>query len=136
MFNSWKNIGPSLVSEDAYRAMEVLRECHIPCSMPSDDMFFADPCHLPHPALRWNIRVRRRDVKRARAALAREGLVNPEVLSDGDVTRAARALSDRRSRTRRELSQNSGSHHRGAVAAAFKAATVASDARRYPVHDS
>ncbi len=93
MFNIWKNIGPSLVSEDAYRALEVLRESNIPCSMPSDDMFFADPYHLPHPCLRWHIRVRRRDLKRARAALAREGLVNPKVLSDDDDTCTASASS-------------------------------------------
>lgn len=76
MFKSWQSIGPSWVSEKAYRALEVLKENHIPARMPSDDMFFFSPYHLPHPHLRWEIQVRRRDRARAAALLAREGLID------------------------------------------------------------
>lgn len=76
MFNSWQSIGPSWVSEKVFRVLEVLKEHRIPARMPSDDMFFFSPYHLPHPMLRWEIQVRRRDRARAAALLAREGLID------------------------------------------------------------
>ncbi len=76
MFNNWQSIGPSWVSEKVFRVLEVLKENRIPARMPSDDMFFFSPYHLPHPMLRWEIQVRRRDRARAAALLAREGLID------------------------------------------------------------
>ena len=81
MFNNWQSIGPSWVSEKAYQVLEVLKENRIPARMPSDDMFFFSPYHLPHPHLRWEIQVRRRDRARAAALLAREGLIDSPLRS-------------------------------------------------------
>ena len=78
----WKALGASWPSEQAYRVLELLKQQHIRCRMPSDDMHFVSPFHLPHPDLRWSIRVRRRDWHRAMALLEREGLVNGATLSD------------------------------------------------------
>ena len=83
MFKSRQSIGPSWVSEKAYRALEVLKENHISARMPSDDMFFFSPYHLPHPHLRWEIQVRRRDRARAAALLAREGLIDSPMQDSG-----------------------------------------------------
>ena len=70
----WKELGATWPTEQAYQALELLKQNRIRCRMPSDDMFFISPFSLPHPDRRWAIRVRRRDVDRAMALLAREGL--------------------------------------------------------------
>ena len=72
----WMTLGKRWRTEQVYEALEVLKEHRIPTRMPSDDMFFVGPFHLPHPDMRWEINVRRRDYRRALALLAREGLVN------------------------------------------------------------
>ena len=70
----WKELGATWPSEQAYQVLELLKHNHIRCRMPADDMFFNSPFHLPRPDLRWAIQVRRQDVRRAMALLAREGL--------------------------------------------------------------
>ena len=72
----WKALGAKWASEDAWRALELLKENRIRCRMPSDDMFFVNAYHLlPGPDRRWQILVRRRDWQRAEALMEREGLV-------------------------------------------------------------
>lgn len=93
MFGNWKDIGPSFISADARRAMDILQENKIPYRMPSDDMYFANPYRLPHPDRRWHIQVRRKDRERARAALEREGLPCPGMTPDNGAVSAARTLS-------------------------------------------
>ena len=70
----WMELGATWPTEQAYQALELLKQNRIRCRMPSDDMFFISPFSLPHPDRRWAIRVRRRDVDRAMALLAGEGL--------------------------------------------------------------
>ena len=70
----WKELGAVWPSEQAYQVLELLKQNRIRCRMPADDMFFNSPFHLPRPDRRWAIQVRRRDVKRAMALLAREEL--------------------------------------------------------------
>lgn len=77
----WKNLGVKWRSEQAYQVLEILKQNHIRYRMPADDMFFNSPFHLPHPDRRWAIQVRQRDVKRASALLAREGLI-PDAAGD------------------------------------------------------
>ena len=71
----WTTLGARWRTEQAYQALEILKAHRIPSRMPSDDMFFIGPFHLPHPDRRWQIFVRRWDVRRALALLAREGLM-------------------------------------------------------------
>ena len=72
----WINLRESWRTEQAFRVLEVLKSVHIRCRMPADDMFFMNPFQMPHPALRWDIQVRRRDLERAMALLVREGLAH------------------------------------------------------------
>ncbi len=72
----WMTLGTRWTTEQVWRALEILKENHIPARMPSDDMFFVGPFHLPHPDRRWQICVRRRDALRARALLEKEGLIS------------------------------------------------------------
>ncbi len=71
----WMTLEAQWTTEQAYQALEVLKENRIPTRMPSDDMFFTSAFHLPHPDLRWQIQVRRRDRDKAVALLAWEGLM-------------------------------------------------------------
>ena len=71
----WMTLEAQWATEQAYQALEVLKEHRIPTRMPSDDMFFTSAFHLPHPDLRWQIQVRRRDRDKAVALLAWEGLM-------------------------------------------------------------
>jgi hypothetical protein len=66
-------------TEQACQALEILKQHNIRCQMPSDDMFFTSAFHLPHPDLRWQIMVRRRDHERAMALLVEEGLAKQPV---------------------------------------------------------
>ena len=70
----WKELGAIWYTEQAYQVLEILKQNRIRCRMPAEDMFFTFPFHLPRPDLRWKIQVRRRDVTRAMALLAQEGL--------------------------------------------------------------
>jgi len=72
----WKQLGPGWLSVDVFRVLELLKEQRIPSRMPSDNMFFCNLFSPPHPAQRWEIRVRRRDWSRAIDLLDREGLLN------------------------------------------------------------
>ena len=71
----WMTLEAQWATEQAYQTLEVLKEHRIPTRMPSDDMFFTSAFHLPHPDLRWQIQVRRRDRDKAVALLAWEGLM-------------------------------------------------------------
>ena len=71
-----KDLPAAFPTEQAFQALEIMKQHNIRCDMPSDDMFFTSAFHLPHPDLRWRIRVRRRDFKRAMEVLAAEGLIN------------------------------------------------------------
>ena len=83
----WTTLGARWRTEQAYQALEILKAHRIPSRMPSDDMFFIGPFHLPHPDRGWQIFVRRWDVRRALALLAREGLMN-------DAAQEGRAKAD------------------------------------------
>lgn len=72
----WKQLGPGWPASDVFRVLELLKEQRIPSRMSSDDMFFRKLFCPPHPAHRWEIRVRRRDWNRAIDVLDREGLLN------------------------------------------------------------
>lgn len=72
----WKQLGPKWPTNVVFRVLELLKEQHIPCRMPSDDMFFCNLFHPPHPDRRWEINVRRRDWSRAIDLLDREGLLD------------------------------------------------------------
>lgn len=72
----WKQLGPKWPTNDVFRVLELLKEQHIPCRMPSDDMFFSTLFSPPHPGRRWEISVRQRDWSRAIDLLSREGLLN------------------------------------------------------------
>ena len=63
-----------------------MKEHRIPTRMPSEDMFFTSAFHLPHPDLRWQIQVRRRDRDKAVALLAWEGLMKEAQGGDGHGT--------------------------------------------------
>lgn len=78
----WKELGAVWPSEQTYQVLEVLKQNRIRCRMPADDMFFYSPFYLPRADRRWAIQVRRRDVKRAMALLAREGLAR-DLTGDG-----------------------------------------------------
>ncbi len=75
----WKYLGASWPTEQAYQALEILKQNCIRCRMPAEDMFFTNPFHLPRPDLRWKIQVRRRDAKHAMKLLAREGLAREPI---------------------------------------------------------
>ena len=51
---------------------ELLKENGIPMRMPSDEMFFQSMYHLPHRDRLWGIKVRKKDLARIRAMLAKE----------------------------------------------------------------
>lgn len=72
----WKQLGPKWPTNDVFRVLALLEEAHIPIHMPSDNMFFCNLFHPPHPGQRWEICVRRRDWRRAIDLLSREGLLN------------------------------------------------------------
>jgi len=97
-----KKIPARFSTEQAYQALELLKQMHIRCNMPSDDMFFYSPFHLPRPDRRWHICVRKRDYRRAMALLEREGLINGATRADRaewgavDVTSAAPEAASRR----------------------------------------
>lgn len=74
----WMKLGPQWKTEKTFRALEVLKAHRIRFKMPSDDMFFASPGHLPHPDRRWEILVKRKDRGRALAALAQAGVIDAE----------------------------------------------------------
>ena len=78
----WITLGAQWRTEQAYLVLELFRHYRLPCRMPDDDMFFIDAFHLPHPDMRWEIHVRRRDLDRATALLIREGLINGATLTD------------------------------------------------------
>lgn len=78
----WTLFGIRWPTEQVCRVLEVLKEHRIPARMPSDDMFFVGPFHLPHPDRRWQIFVRRRDVRRAMQLLKKEGLISGATPSD------------------------------------------------------
>ena len=63
----WKTLGAIWPTEQAYHVLQLLKENRIRHRMPSDDMFFYSPFHLPRPDRRWAIQVRRRDMRRAMA---------------------------------------------------------------------
>lgn len=86
----WKELGAVWPTEQAYQVMELLKQNRVRCRMPADDMFFTDPFHLPRPDRRWAIQVRRRDVKRAMAILAREDLARATEADMTDTEEAAR----------------------------------------------
>ena len=71
----WKELEARWPAEKVYRVLEILKQNHIRCKMPADDMFFVGPFYMSHPNRRWAIQVRRRDEKRATALLAQEGLM-------------------------------------------------------------
>lgn len=86
-----KNLPCEFRTEQAYLVLELLRHHNIRCSMPSDEMFFVNAFRLPHPDLRWQIRVHRRDHGRAVELLAAEGLIKGAIPSDRAETEAADA---------------------------------------------
>ena len=100
----WMTLGAQWRTEQAYQALEILKAHRIPSRMPSDDMFFIGPFHLPHPDRRWQIFVRRRDYGRAVEILAGEGLIvgatRPDRAGEGDanLTPASPAIASRRTR--------------------------------------
>lgn len=92
----WKKIGAKWASEDANRALELLKENRIRCRMPFDDMFFVSAYHLlPGAVRRWQISVRRRDFKRAEMLLEREGLVKATRIDETEDSPASARLSIR-----------------------------------------
>lgn len=99
-----KDLPAAFPTEQAFQALEILKQHSIRCDMPSDDMFFTSAFHLPHPDLRWRIRVRRRDYGRAVEILAGEGLIvgatRPDRAGEGDanLTPASPAIASRRTR--------------------------------------
>jgi len=72
----WIQLGTRWPTNDVFRVLALLEEAHIPSRMPSDNMFFCNLFCPPHPGHRWEIRVRRRDWRRAIELLDREGLLN------------------------------------------------------------
>ena len=74
ILSRWQNIGPEWKTEDIFRIREILKEEHIPFRMPFSDIFFANLFHTPAKDKRWGILVREKDLTKAAALLAREGL--------------------------------------------------------------
>ncbi len=72
----WRQLGTRWPTNDVFRVLALLEEANIPSRMPSDNMFFCNLFCPPHPGHRWEIRVRRRDWRRAIELLDREGLLN------------------------------------------------------------
>ena len=79
----WKQLGPKWLTNEVFQVLELLNEQHIPCRMPSDDIFIFNFFRPAHPALRWEIRVRRRDWGRAITLLEGEELLNRSGLEAG-----------------------------------------------------
>ena len=79
----WKQLGPSWLTNDVFRVLEVLNEQHIPSRMPLGDMFVFNLFRPAHPALRWEIRVRQRDWDRAIDLLHGEELLNRSMSGKG-----------------------------------------------------
>ena len=76
----WIEIGTKWNTETTCRTRELLKENSIPFRMPSDEMFFQSMYHLPHRDRIWGIQVRRKDLPRALALLAKEGLIQKAVI--------------------------------------------------------
>ena len=71
----WTDIGYKWNTETTYRVREFLKGKRIPIRMPFDDMFFQNMFHLPHKALIWSIKVRKKDLSRVLSLLEKEGLI-------------------------------------------------------------
>ena len=75
----WIDIGYKWKTEAVYRVREILKEYRIPFRMPFDEMFFKSMYCLPHRDWTWGIKVRRKDLARVLAILAKEGLIHSPV---------------------------------------------------------
>ena len=81
----WIDIGYKWNTETTYRVREFLKENGIPMRMPSDEMFFQSMYHLPHRDRLWGIKVRKKDLARIRAMLAKEELIHSPVRQTGEI---------------------------------------------------
>ncbi len=75
----WIDIGYKWKTEAVYRVREILKEYRIPFRMPFDEMFFKSMYCLPHRDWTWGIKVRRKDLARVLAILAKEELMHNPV---------------------------------------------------------